>query len=98
MVRRFVLAASILIVVGVGTWALFSLGGNASIARASTVDFSALLGDDGAVTASYRIFFPELGYYAAGRITCFAIVDASAAWVAGWGAWCAAWARATSRR
>lgn len=43
MVRRFVLAASILIVVGVGTWALFSLGGNASIARASTVDFSALL-------------------------------------------------------
>lgn len=43
MVRRFVLAASILSAIGLGTWAIFSLGGDATVARASTVDFSALL-------------------------------------------------------
>jgi len=42
-VRRYALAASVLIAVGLGTWALFSLGSGASVARASTVDFSALL-------------------------------------------------------
>lgn len=42
-VRRYALAASILIAVGLGAWAFLSLGGDASTARASTVDFSMLL-------------------------------------------------------
>lgn len=42
-VRRYALAASILIAMGLGTWAFFSLGDGASVARASTVDFSVLL-------------------------------------------------------
>lgn len=42
-VRRYALAASVLIAVGLGAWAFLSLGGDASVARASTVDFSMLL-------------------------------------------------------
>lgn len=42
-VRRYALAASVLIAVGFGAWAFLSLGGGASVARASTVDFSMLL-------------------------------------------------------
>ncbi len=42
-IRRYALAASILIAVGLGTWAFLSLGDGASVARASTVDFSVLL-------------------------------------------------------
>lgn len=42
-VRRYALAASVLIAVGIGAWAFLSLGGDASVARASTVDFSILL-------------------------------------------------------
>ncbi|MBA5868188.1 MAG: hypothetical protein GDA67_15955 [Nitrospira sp. CR1.3] len=42
-VRRYALAASVLIAVGLGAWAFLPLGGGASVARASTVDFSMLL-------------------------------------------------------
>lgn len=42
-VRRYALAASVLIAAGLGAWALLPLGDGASVARASTVDFSVLL-------------------------------------------------------
>jgi len=41
--RRFALAASVLIAVGLGGWAIWSFNGGASVANAATVDFSVLL-------------------------------------------------------
>ncbi len=43
MFRRYALAASVLLTVGLGAWAFFSLGGGTSVASASTVDFGILL-------------------------------------------------------
>ncbi|MCK6485901.1 MAG: hypothetical protein L6R00_17375 [Phycisphaerae bacterium] len=43
LLRRYALAASLLIAVGLGAWAFFSFGDGASVARASTVDFGMLL-------------------------------------------------------
>ncbi|HKQ47529.1 MAG TPA: zf-HC2 domain-containing protein [Phycisphaerae bacterium] len=43
LLRRYALAASVLVAVGLGAWALLSFGDGASVSRASTVDFSMLL-------------------------------------------------------
>lgn len=41
--RQYALAASLLVVLGLGSWAILSLGDGASVAKASSVDFSMLL-------------------------------------------------------
>jgi len=48
-----------------------------------TFESDAVLGDDGRVTGTWSIFYAGSGERLAGRVTCFAIVDGKAAWVAG---------------
>lgn len=62
-VRRYVLAASLLIAVGLSAWAFLSLGGDASVASASTVDFSMLL--DSLPTDAVAAFEKFLNQYSA---------------------------------
>ncbi len=45
-----------------------------------TMEFSAILHDDGRVTGEYRLFYPEKGWGNAGRISCFTIAG-DTAWV-----------------
>lgn len=41
--RRYALAASLLVLIGLGSWAILSFGDGATVAKASAVDFSMLL-------------------------------------------------------
>ena len=46
-------------------------------------NMNAVLHDDGRVTGYFSIFYPDLGTGSSGRVTCFTIVDGTAAWVGG---------------
>lgn len=64
--RRYALAASVLVAVGLGAWAFFSYGGGASVARASTVDFGMLL--DALPDDAGAAFEKFLSHYQARRV------------------------------
>lgn len=61
LVRRFAVAASIVVAVGIGAWALVWHGDGASVANASTVDFSMLL--DALPNDAVAAFEKFLGQY-----------------------------------
>jgi len=48
-----------------------------------TFEMSAVLDENGTVTGRFSIFYPGTGGRAGGRVTCFTILEARTAWIAG---------------
>ena len=48
-----------------------------------TFSFTAILDDEGRFSGTFSIYYPGTGARLFGRVTCFAIADGNAAWVAG---------------